>query len=638
MQSSIATAHSSQEQRLEASFRPANEIDLSEHRASVSYSETSLITDQPPTPHLAPASPARFFVQLPQPNSSFDRNEYAEFPYESTQSQAQSQDIKFLNESQQLLTLVDHSSSQPFQSSQFVTQGQDLDLVVPDSQSTENSLSLESVMADNSLPNGTVHLEAPTTPVHATMPQLDRILHEDGAMGGRSPSVIPAPPEANPPVGNSRLIPDDSGVEDAELESLTPQAPADMDDDSPVPTEVNGAAMHLTSLDAPKLLENEHMVSLGLAGRLKDDYYKALANHPDTLTRTRTSRFLTQDIKKDALNLIERLNNICTHPDLNDPTAQATSDESGDAEFISWAEQMSAKFAFLKEFLQQLRILSQDAFICVITCQRGPIVGYLQRLLRHTQFLHITKVGDNTEDLQTYNPPVELRNPASPSVIVWALEDGDTSTSLPELEAHVVIALDSIYRTCRPKIWSNWKPRPNTQQAPVIYPIVYASPEHIDLALPRAITDESRIKAVLQLAVQTRTQCGEIPPEEFTTAAWAEEVAHYIKTGARHWLLGRVRPLQLSSRGLRLVAASQEPNSSLAAGASSQMQSLTPMMHSLGPGSRPDTPNSMRKRVFVSLTLIHVWRCFANSPGKYIRHTGEPTETRSYEHEQWART
>ena len=299
---------------------------------------------------------------------------------------------------------------------------------------------------------------------------------------------------------------------------------------------------------------------------------------------------LTQSIRQDAIDLIQRLNNLCTHPDLNDSTTNAVADIEGSEHFNGWCEQMSPKFAFLKIFLDNL---GKDQLTIVVVCKDGPLVRFLHKFLVTSNISTsiITAMPGMAASFQSSHP--ERRA----TVIIQPLQPSQDRFHVP-IQAHVVVAIDDSYRLLKPSVHSAW-PRQFSgppKAAPVIHPVVFASPEHVRMAQPDNIKAEHSLKALMHCMIQTRNLCGEVSPDYYNTEGVAEEVAHFVKHGAisARWTLLPVEQLRL--KGLQLIPASQESNDS-SQPSHSQMHSLP--LHPQHAGSRPGTP-SMRKRVLVS--------------------------------------
>ena len=361
----------------------------------------------------------------------------------------------------------------------------------------------------------------------------------EAARGSKSPSVIPEATSKDS-VGDSRL----------EVRAV----------DIPLPqrvlrtglhTPVNPSKLHLHKemsqfqtenvLEVPKLGRMEYAIPLPLPARVKDQYIQLLEYYKQAIKRYQETDSPEEILANTMQRLLQRLNNVTTHVDLDNDTTLTQQDVTPEMQVI-WAIDSSAKFQFLQHFLNHLR--GRDRHV-VILAQGERLLGLLESFL---QGLRMTYSRADTSAISAAN---SIQSPLQISLVATA----GVNAAAKLRPASVIIAFDASFGS---------KDAQNQQfkdyvlsagrLAPIIHLLVYCSAEHIMKCIPPWIPLPNRLRAIIDCVTKNSEEVGKILPEEHTPAAAAEEVAAFLEEGSpeKYWLLPPIRGIEIHGTSARL--------------------------------------------------------------------------------------
>ena len=118
--------------------------------------------------------------------------------------------------------------------------------------------------------------------------------------------------------------------------------------------------------------------------------------------------------------------------------------------------------------------------------------------------------------------------------------------------ADVIVAFDSTFSPSTSAVTAlRQNPAVPDALAPIIYPMIFGSIEHLQRCLPPMRSPLDRLEALTRCVLQTRHQVGELQPEDHKPDSAAEEVAEFIEKGGSpdNWTLFKMRTIRLSEYG-----------------------------------------------------------------------------------------
>ncbi|MCJ1245688.1 hypothetical protein MMC30_002892 [Trapelia coarctata] len=346
----------------------------------------------------------------------------------------------------------------------------------------------------------------------------------------KSPSVIP---ELSPKgeVGDSR-------IEVRAIDIPRPQRP------SGPHTPINPSKLHLHNeisqlpiehaLEKPKLGLMEYVVPLPLPARVKDQYVQLLDYYKTPIQMFQETPGIDDTLTTTIQTLINRLNHVTTHIDLDNDTTLTQQDVTPEMQ-VMWAIDSSAKFLFLQYLVRFMR--GQDCHV-VIIAEGGRLLDLLE------VFLQGLRVGYNRPD----NSSISVSDNVLGGMQISLLATGEDSTSTLSKSPTLVIAFDASFDSNNPDIEAVRNFMLNAgQYAPVVHLLVYASAEHIIRCIPRSVQGLDRLKAVLNCVSQNSEEIGKLTPDEYNPRAAAEEVAAFVKAGSLpyQWTVFPIRALAI---------------------------------------------------------------------------------------------
>ncbi|KAK2748482.1 hypothetical protein FQN57_000615 [Myotisia sp. PD_48] len=283
----------------------------------------------------------------------------------------------------------------------------------------------------------------------------------------------------------------------------------------------------------------EFDIPLSMDCRVKDDYETTFANESkyiqkflDTVTdsgSTENDESETKALLGRMENMIERLNNITTHPDLNlasQPT-EGPPEVRGEA---SWAEYSSSKFQFLGYFIPVAE--THDIHI-IIMIQDGQAVEIVKNYLLGKQFDQIPEIpllafrkNLLTLEVRSTGDPRDIQSFKPPSAILALDHSFD---------------VDSLFIR-------QLRKRPDTNSlVPVFRLIVANTAEHVERCLP-ACSPLTKLRLLVQYTMFFSDNAGELQADALGVQEYAEEAWDYTISdpSTREWKVPLIESLDIA--------------------------------------------------------------------------------------------
>ncbi|OJD25828.1 hypothetical protein ACJ73_02804 [Blastomyces percursus] len=311
----------------------------------------------------------------------------------------------------------------------------------------------------------------------------------------------------------------------------------------------------------------EFAVPLSMDSRVKDDYdvtlsaesktigkFLAESSSLETYMSSSTQEYDTQISR--MRKLVNKLNNITTHPDLNDQPAAPGANPAKEA---AWAEYSSTKFQFLG-FLIDAAV--NDDLHIIIIARSDKAVKLVENYLIGKEFINTQPATDRPTDLELSLCKGQL------SFAIRSVTD--SRVLQPFKPAAAIIALDNSFDAENPVIRQmRTEASPNGQPLPVIRLLVSNTAEHVERCLPDT-SNINRLRLLIKYTRDFSSTAGELQDDALGVQENAEEVVLYLKTDptTRVWPLAAVElipietpdvsPATLEVEELRSVSSSRQ--------------------------------------------------------------------------------
>lgn len=232
--------------------------------------------------------------------------------------------------------------------------------------------------------------------------------------------------------------------------------------------------------------------------------------------------------------MINRLNNITTHPDLNFPDRAAGEDTDIPGE-ASWAEYSSSKFQLLGQLIEAA---SNENLHIIIFAREGRTVRIVEEYLLGKGFIYLQSPSEVASD-------VELR--LSRRVLTFAIRPTNGEVKKPSRKPSLIIALDNSFDANSASVrglrtmWAH-----DESMIPVIRLIISNSVEHVDLCLPEPL-EHSRFRRLVHHTVALRGSVGELQDDALGVQETADQVISCLSSGnfQANWALPPLEILDL---------------------------------------------------------------------------------------------
>jgi len=387
-----------------------------------------------------------------------------------------------------------------------------------------------------------------------------------------------------------RLTETSNNPVDVAEQPLSTQTRADGIIDQPLDT------MHASGLSAGKdsdsqidgipLGPSEFAIPLSMDSRVKDDYDTTLAKEAKNIARfLRTfppassgevvdsevsvsshpiwmyngslmSRQVSSVVSKME-QMVEQLNNITTHPDLNlaNHITGTTIDVAREA---SWAEYSSSKFQFLGYFIDAA--VNFDLHV-IIMAKEGKTVKIVENYLLGKGFVYSRSQSEMTSKAELV---------LSKGSLSFGIRSTNEDRTLEPLkDPAMIIALDNSFNGNNLSVQHVRAASKGNGLIPVIRLIVANTAEHIERCLPTS-SDINRFRLLVYYTRTFGGAAGELQDNALGVQENAEEVLLYLTSehSTRTWSLAPIEALQVEditeivpdfeSEQLRSVSSSRQ--------------------------------------------------------------------------------
>lgn len=287
-----------------------------------------------------------------------------------------------------------------------------------------------------------------------------------------------------------------------------------------------------TTLTPMHLKEMEFVVPLSMNPRVRDQYISTINYFQRDIEKFMKDRAPSSELVGKIQVMLDRVKQVTTHIDLDGGGGITEGQEAAEDEAV-WAETCSAKFLFLRHFLDALRYF--EVHIAIVA-RSGQLHDIIETFLKgtHTKYSRPETVSRSEPNVSKGRLEVTL---------IASGEDG--ASSLPKT-ANLVIAFDGSFNAHDVQVGILRGHLLNVGQlAPVIHLLVYKSAEHIERCLPESMNPVERLRRIVSCMTQTRHEVGQLLHDEANTAAVAEEAAAFLELGGleRDWTFPSIRPI-----------------------------------------------------------------------------------------------
>lgn len=299
-------------------------------------------------------------------------------------------------------------------------------------------------------------------------------------------------------------------------------------------TEASYPPKRTANLTPTHLKEMEFVVPLSMSARIRDQYVSTIGYYQRDV-----ENFMEQQTSRDGLLtkvrvMLDRVKKVTTHVDLDGGGGGMSQGQEEAVDEAVWAETCSAKFLFLRHFMNRLRYF--DLHIAIVA-QPGQLHDILETFLK----------GTNTK----YSRPATVSrsepNASRGRLDVTLIASGEEGASALPKPANLIIAFDSTFNAQDVQVGMLRRHLINVRQlSPVIHLLVYKSAEHIERCIPESMDPIERLRLIVSCIIQTRHDVGQLLPDEAGTTAVAEEVAAFLEVGGQetNWTFPSIRPIE----------------------------------------------------------------------------------------------
>ncbi|PWY86435.1 hypothetical protein BO94DRAFT_517533 [Aspergillus sclerotioniger CBS 115572] len=290
---------------------------------------------------------------------------------------------------------------------------------------------------------------------------------------------------------------------------------------------------------------SEFAVPLPMDSRIKDDYERVLTSESQSIrdfldmTGTQSDTEYQGPLTSKMREVLERLSNISTHPDLN-IVEHIKESESELGREAAWAEYSSAKFLLLSYLLDAASMRDMHLVIMVQGEKTRRVVErYLMgKGLSYTRPRPEMGSGTNIE--------VSMVRDSLSFGIQTTRNDGIVETYKAPA---AIIALDTSFNTKSPTVeHMRTTFARNGNLLPVVRLLVSNSSEHIELCFPN-LPEIERIRLLLQYSIRLRDVVGDLQDDALGVQEDAEELLSCLESDnfSAHWPLPHIEPLRILS-------------------------------------------------------------------------------------------
>lgn len=282
---------------------------------------------------------------------------------------------------------------------------------------------------------------------------------------------------------------------------------------------------------------NEHTIGLAMNLRVRDQYTSVI-----NLFRKPLDDFMNSDMPQETSiqevrKLLARVNLITTHPDLDVQEAQEEFSQTTPEDEAGWAEECSFKFKFLGRLFSHMR---NDGVHISIVARPGSTLDLIETFLKGRGVAYFRPDGRGS------SPPNDQRF-ADCRIRISIVPSGAEAMNLAVQPAALVIAFDDTFNVQDLQV-QRMRTQPGIEYImPAIHLLVYKSAEHIARCLDVQMDAMARFRKIISCMTQLRRDVGELPPEDMSFSAAADEVAIFLRLNGHQlkWALPPIRPIPL---------------------------------------------------------------------------------------------
>ncbi|CAI7666986.1 unnamed protein product [Penicillium palitans] len=286
---------------------------------------------------------------------------------------------------------------------------------------------------------------------------------------------------------------------------------------------------------------SEFAVTLPMDSRVKDDYERVLSDAAASIrqffesfqSNNQVSEPEREVLHSQMREVIRRLSNVSTHPDLNisDHLKDADPDLAKEA---SWAEYSSAKFLLLGHLIE---IVGTNELHIIIAVQDEKKQAVLERYLQGKGFAYTRPRGDMGSTLE-----VSLAKGS----LSFGIHSSETARELYKPPS-AIFAFDSYFRPRSPSVQHlRTTYARNGNLLPVIWFLVANTSEHIERCLPDS-PEPDRLRLLVHYIARLHDEVGDLQDDALGVHEDAEEILGYLLDGVAGWPLPTIEPLNLVS-------------------------------------------------------------------------------------------
>lgn len=359
---------------------------------------------------------------------------------------------------------------------------------------------------------------------------------KDSMQAEKSPSVISENLKGPEPEEKSRLE-----VQPLKIPVEVPLPVRVVQPAPHTPTNPSKLSFHTEASRTPKrttlipthLREMEFIIPLSMNPRVRDQYITTIKYYQKDISKFLNTEIPEERVVERVKVMLDRVKRVATHIDLDNGVNASQGQEEAENEAL-WAETCSAKFLFLRHFLDSLRY--QDQHIAIVA-RSGQLHDIIELFLKGKQIKYSrpATVSRSLPSLSKGRLQVTL---------IASGEEGASSLPKP---ANLVLAFDGSFNRQDVQVGLLRNHLVNVGQlAPVIHLLVYKSAEHIERCIPESINPLDRLKNIISCMVQTQDDVGLLLPDEAGTAAVAEEAVAFLEAGGldEDWTFPAIRPIE----------------------------------------------------------------------------------------------
>ncbi|KAL8712555.1 MAG: hypothetical protein Q9225_006910 [Loekoesia sp. 1 TL-2023] len=282
---------------------------------------------------------------------------------------------------------------------------------------------------------------------------------------------------------------------------------------------------------------NEHTIGLAMNSRVRDQYTSVINNFRKPIEDFMNSELPREASVQEVKKLLDRINLITTHPDLDMQEAQDEFSQPSPEDEAGWAIESSFKFKFLNQLFTNMR---NDAVHISIVARPGRTLDIIETFLKGRGFAYFRPDGRRSS-----SPNDQCF--AGCRLQVSIVPSGPEGMNLVVQPAALVIAFDGSFNV-RDIQALHMRTQPGIEWImPAVHLLVYKSAEHITRCIDVQMDETSRLRRIISCMTQLRHDVGKLPPEDMPASAAADEVSIFLRLNGHQikWSMPPIRSIPL---------------------------------------------------------------------------------------------